>query len=373
MSRRGENIRKRKDGRWEGRYLKYNTSLQKKIYISVYAPTYTEVRKKLLYAKTCNQNACEENYARSYTVGQIYVEWIAEVKQNCKYSTFVKYSSVYCKYMQIPLEGILIEELSNEIIKQKVIQSLINCEQQRESLCKSIYCVINQMVSYSAEKYGTANSHFSLKRGKIIHKPIEVLNKTEQRILLKFLYNKTDLSKLGIIICLSTGLRLGEICSLKWKDIDMNEKVLHVNRTVQRIATDTAGKKTVLLETTPKSLYSKREIPMSDEIVDLLKYFYRSDGYILCSDKPMEPRTYQNHFHKYLKDAGIEDKKFHILRHTFATNCIDNGADIKSLSEILGHADVKTTLNRYVHPTLETKRQHLNSLSNMYGQYKGQT
>ena len=83
----------------------------------------------------------------------------------------------------------------------------------------------------------------------------------------------------------------------------------------------------------------------------------------------MEPRTYQNHFHRYLKDAGVRQKNFHILRHTFATNCIDNGADIKSLSEILGHSDVKITLNRYVHPSLETKRKQMDSLFSIYTDY----
>lgn len=94
---------------------------------------------------------------------------------------------------------------------------------------------------------------------------------------------------------------------------------------------------------------------------------------MINGSRPMEPRTYQNKFQRYLQDAGISRKNFHILRHTFATNCINNGADVKSLSEILGHSDVKITLNRYVHPTIETKRRHMNSLSAIYGQYVGQT
>ena len=182
-----------------------------------------------------------------------------------------------------------------------------------------------------------------------------------------------DIEKLGILLCISTGLRLGEICSLKWKDINLKGKVLYVNTTVQRIAVDGYKTKTILMEGEPKSIFSKREIPLSEEIIKWLTLYYDSaEQYVLCRNKPMEPRTYQNKFQKYLKLAGIERKNFHILRHTFATNCMNSGMDIKSLSEILGHSDVKITLNCYVHPTMEMKRQYMNSLSVIYGQYLGQ-
>jgi len=128
------------------------------------------------------------------------------------------------------------------------------------------------------------------------------------------------------------------------------------------------------LEGEPKSIFSKREIPLADEVVKLLlPYCNGAERYVIHGNKPMEPRTYQNKFQKYLQMAGIERKNFHILRHTFATNCINSGIDIKSLSEILGHSDVKITLNCYVHPTIETKRQYINSLSVIYGQYMSQT
>ena len=113
---------------------------------------------------------------------------------------------------------------------------------------------------------------------------------------------------------------------------------------------------------------------LSDEIIQLLhSYYHGVETYVINDDSPMDPRTYQNKFKKYLQTAGIEYRNFHSLRHTFATNCINSGADVKSLSEILGHSDVKTTLNRYMHPTIETKRQYMNSLSSIYGQYMGQT
>lgn len=116
-----------------------------------------------------------------------------------------------------------------------------------------------------------------------------------------------------------------------------------------------------------------REIPISEEIKELLIYTKRgSDTYVVGGDKPMEPRTYQNRFKKYLRDIKVKEYNFHILRHTFATNCIDSGMDVKSLSEILGHSDVQITLNRYVHPTMDTKRKYIATLSSSYRQYYGQ-
>ena len=203
-------------------------------------------------------------------------------------------------------------------------------------------------------------------------KPVEILNHTEQATLFRFLHHNMCRYKLGVIICFSTGLRLGEICALKWSDIDIDEKLLRVNRTVQRIAVPGQDTKTSLLEGTPKSIFSQREIPLSDDLIDLLFPFYGKGEYVVGIRKPVEPRNYQYHFRKFLSASGIGKKNFHITRHTFATNCINNGTDVKSLSEILGHSDVSITLNRYVHPTLATKRQHMNSLSSIYGQFLGQ-
>ena len=152
----------------------------------------------------------------------------------------------------------------------------------------------------------------------------------------------------------------------------MNLQLLHVNRTVQRISIDNAEQKTILIETMPKSFHSKREIPISTQLYTVLQEFYCNDIYVLNGNRPMEPRTLQNRFKKYLKLSGIREMNFHSLRHTFATNCIQTGADIKSVSEVLGHSDVKITLNRYVHPSMDTKREHLNSLSSIYGQISGQ-
>ena len=151
---------------------------------------------------------------------------------------------------------------------------------------------------------------------------------------MQFLHNNMDISKAGIFLCLSTGLRLGEVCALKWEDIDIEQKILHVNRTVQRIESKDGFQKTALLETPPKSSFSNREIPISDSLLQILAHFRKTEqGYVLCAHKPMEPRTYQNHFKRYLQTINAPSYNFHTLRHTFSTNCIDNGMDIKKRAD----------------------------------------
>lgn len=370
MARRGENIRKRKDGRWEGRYTEYVAGEKRSK--SVYAKTYKEIRQKLMTAKKNISSSkirhdvtlTEEN--KQLTISKVSSLWLDEVMKKKKHSTYVKYRNICNKYILPVLGSLTLYNLSTNALTD------IFSSELSESMQKSIYCVLNQIMVYGNEHYGTEIIHYNKK--KVVSKtdPVKILNTSEQRELLCSLYQDMDYSKLGILICLSTGLRLGEVCALQWNDIDMDAKILHVNRTVQRISIDNAEHKTQLLESTPKTPCSKREIPLSEHLYNLLKKYKNEDKYVVNGDYPMEPRTYQKRLHVYLKQAGILDAHFHTLRHTFATNCISAGADVKSVSEILGHSDVRITLNRYVHPSMDTKRDHLNSLDSIYGQYLGQ-
>ena len=175
-----------------------------------------------------------------------------------------------------------------------------------------------------------------------------------------------SLKNIGILICLYTGLRVDEICALHWNDISLKEKTLYIHQTLQRLQNENInGKKTSLILSTPKSSCSIRTIPLPDDIAVVLDNFpCKKEGYLLTgTDSCIEPRTMQNHFKHVLKEATIEETNFHTLRHTFATRCVEAGFDIKSLSEILGHSNVNITMNRYVHPTLELKRQNMQRLS----------
>lgn len=373
MPRRGENIRKRKDGRWEGRYYVLDLN-GVKMAKSVYGKSYLEAKEKLAEAK---QNIHSQPAGKAVTCtaagnnitfGAVATEWLSDISDNKKHSTYIKYKTIYQKH----LEDNISNELLSDIDSERIVNLVSAAARKSDSLCKSIYCVVNQIFEYATTHYHMPSIKVSHKKNRSIIKPVEVFSQREQRQLMQLLYTDMDTNKFGIVLCLSTGLRLGEVCALKWSDIDLQEKVLYVNRTVQRIEADGYDTKTILLEGEPKSIFSKREIPLSDEIIQLMSRFDKNREYVISARRPTEPRTYQNRFQKYLRLAGIDKTNFHVLRHTFATNCINAGADIKSLSEILGHSDVNITLNRYVHPTLDTKRQHLNSLSAIYGQYVGQ-
>lgn len=292
-------------------------------------------------------------------------EWLQQIAHTRKYSTFIKYEKLYNCHIKNMFTDDSIIQMKCSYIKEKL--SLLNLS---DSTRHSILALINQTLRYAEERYGypaaiIKNGYATTKK-----KPVIILSRTEQAKLIKFLHRNITISKAGIVLCLSTGLRLGEVCALKWADIDMEQMLLRVNRTVQRIEIKTGQTKTALLETEPKSAFSLREIPIPQNLIDLLAPFKREGTeYVLCAGKPMEPRTYQNHFKAYLREIGGSDYNFHTLRHTFATNCIDSGMDIKSLSEILGHSDVQITLNRYVHPTMDTKRKHMNALSASYSRF----
>lgn len=364
MPRKGENIRKRKDGRWEGRYVIKVNNISKTR--SVYAATYAEVKKKLAKAKTEN-TVHVSTFEVQITLNEAAEKWLKEVHETKKASTYAKYKSIYNKYIQEKLGTELFEKIDCEMI-DGIYQSVTS-----ESSKKSIQCVLKQIFSYAQSQYKISTVQMQKLKCQKEILPVKVFNTSEQARLIQYLYQDMDIHKCGILLCLHTGLRLGEICSLKWEDIDFTTKSLHINRTVQRLPSEKEEEKTMLVENKPKTLCSKREIPISDQIYELLQKFKTSETiYFLNKDRPFDPRTYQYKFKHYLCMAGVENHSFHTLRHTFATNCISSGADVKSVSEILGHSDVRITLNRYVHPSMDVKRNQLNQLDSIYGQYLGQ-
>ena len=182
-------------------------------------------------------------------------------------------------------------------------------------------------------------------------------------------YSKLDGCNIGILVCLFTGLRVGEICALRWEDISFLDHTIHVHQTLQRIQDrNNSEHKTRIVVTTPKSACSIRTIPVPEDLIVLLEsYKTSSTGYILTnSDQEfLEPRTMQNHFKKALRKSSVDPANYHSLRHTFATRCIELGFDVKSLSEILGHASVTITMNRYVHPSMELKKENMQRLSEL--------
>ena len=190
-----------------------------------------------------------------------------------------------------------------------------------------------------------------------------VLSVSEQQVLLHFLFSQDNIFSFGILFALYTGLRIGELCALKWEDISENK--IHVNKTMQRLKGD--SEKTEIMILPPKTSSSDRVIPITAALLPIIEKYRKKNGYVLiqANGKFTEPRLLQNKFAKYISACGIQNAHFHTLRHTFATRCIESGMDVKSLSEILGHSDVKTTLNKYVHSSFELKQNSIDKLSLM--------
>lgn len=372
MSRRGDNIRKRKDGRWEGRYVISRTSNGINKYRSVYGKTYSEVKNKLqqcVNSKEWKTNICSD------LVNTIARNWLEGIKNYKKYATYVKYDYIYNIHIKHHIGEKHIYDITTNVCLE-----LISLEQQKginngkplsNSIINSIKNVLTQIV-----KYGTKNYSFKINDKRNIKRPTNQTTKTflkiEQEKILSSLLCDMNSYNLGIYICLFTGLRLGEICALRKSDINLIHKTITINQTVQRIKTSKPGMKTELIISTPKTENSNRIIPISDMLLAVLKEYMTDSSYVVNGEKVMEPRTYQYYFKRLLNSLSIENKNFHALRHTFATNCINCGMDPKCLSELLGHSDVKTTLNKYVHPSMEQKRNQINSLSIDYGNIHGQ-
>lgn len=429
MARHGENIRKRKDGRWEGRYGVYSAEKGKKVYRSVYGKSYEEARGRLAKEKRRNgtgqgdlpEEWTAEPRANSPAPGRIpdngglpgqerrlgekadkigtesgrgssdsfydlpitleftdvAREWLAHIKKTRKASTYVKYKLVFEKHLRTVLQDTDLSRINDSFIREQIPDGLT------DSVQKSIYCVLNQILKFASKRYGMTMPvlHRPEGTGQGSSGPVQTFSRKEQRKLLAVLTCGQDLFKIAVLLCLYTGLRLGEVCAMRWEDLDFVARTITVNRTVQRLYMEGFPTKTVLWETEPKTEHSRREIPITDAVWKLLvrlqnwnednpgrETSWESGAYLFGGNKPAEPRTMQNHFKKILKEAGLENKNFHTLRHTFATNCIEGGTDVKSLSELLGHSDVQITLNRYVHPSMDTKRKHLDVLSSFYDQ-----
>ena len=246
----------------------------------------------------------------------------------------------------------------NRGLSKKTIQDVIICLKNILKVANFLEVAETKTISVL---WGTDNSEAK--------KQIEAYNKDQVRKLVASLEETPSFKNLGLLLTIYSGMRIGEVCALQWKDVDLEEKVIRVNKSIQRIYTeeDTMGKtKTELLISTPKTKSSQREIPIVQPLLKTMKDFAKicRPDYFVCSGTttPIEPRTYRSYYMKKIEEIGLPRLKFHGLRHTFATQLIASKADVKTVSAILGHSDITTTLNTYVHPSRDDKRNALSKL-----------
>lgn len=369
MPRKGENIYKRKDGRWEGRYIKEYDFENKAKYASVYAHSYSEVKEKLLKAKSCSYQSKQE--LKNNTLHFYAIKWLSNIEPQIKRSTFVKYTNIINNHIEPLIGNMKVKNITTDVIKEYVFKKLNNGNISTQKglspkTVKDIISVIKLVLNYAEENGENTFCNFQQINIKSSSTPENHLSKDSQEQLTKYLLKEIDYTKLGILLCLYTGIRIGELCAIRYEDISINERIIRITKTMQRLQTfSDESEKTEIVITEPKSYSSLREIPIPDFIMDIILTFnFKTNAYILTGkcDKFVEPRTLEYRFKACLKACGIENYKFHQLRHRFATQCIELGFDIKSLSEILGHASVNITLNRYVHASMELKRMNMNKL-----------
>lgn len=374
MPRKGENIYKRKDGRWEGRYVKGRDG-KKAIYGYVYSKSYSEVKKQLILKRA--EYAREENKPSALNMKdapftELSEMWLRSMQASVKESTWIKYRNI--------LKCSIIPRLGNTNLSEidySVVSALCNDlkefggKDQSGLAAKTVADALS--LTKSVIKYASRMKYMTDRTAldvfvKVKNAPLRVLSVQEQQILISELTEELDFTGLGIYICMFTGIRVGELCALTWDDISLENNMIHIHKTMQRIQTPDGEKKTAILITEPKSQSSIRDIPIAGTLHEMLMQQTIKEGYVLTGtkDKYVEPRTIQNRFKAIADRCSIHDAHFHTLRHTFATRCIEVGFDVKSLSEILGHANVSITLNRYVHPSMELKQKNMEKLSELF-------
>lgn len=371
MPRKGENIYKRKDGRWEGRYIRSYNAESKAKYAYIYGKTYSEVKQKLADERS-NAKKASASTRSSLTYDELLDSWLHTSQLNTKESTHARYAHLIRTHIKPQLGKYQLSMLSTEIIEnfiefQLTDGRLDNTGGLAPKTVTDILTIVKSTIEYARYKGLPVICNLNKLTIKKKEKEMRVLTQAEQDALIGVLIDDMDLYKFGVFLSLYTGIRVGELCALQWEDFNLAQTTLKIRKTMQRIqdTENRAFSKTKIVITEPKSQCSVREIPLPSFVVDIARKFVSNPkSYVLTgNERYVEPRTMQNRFKSYVKDCGISDANFHALRHTFATRCVEVGFEIKSLSEVLGHANVNITLNRYVHSSFELKCANMNKLS----------
>lgn len=365
---KGENIFKRKDGRWEARYIKGYELSGKIKYGFCYGKSYKEAKEKVTKCKAALINGKQIPQSTSKHRFVFYCdEWLQSGKNRYKESTYIKYSGFLERYIKPKLGGFYPLGFNTGIIEAFTTE-LLEEEDLSAKTVKDILVVLRSILNYTSKQFTGIFPSMDIIYPRETKKEMRVLTKEEQQAFITFLLEDMDNCKFGILFSLLTGLRIGEICALRWDHISTSEQTVKIDSTLQRLH-DTENEseiKTRIVIGTPKSDTSARMIPMTDFLAELCLKIKPENpsAYVLTGNESyMEPRALQYRLEKYTKQCGLEGVHFHTLRHTFATRCVEVGFEIKSLSEILGHSTTTITLERYVHSSLELKRDNMKKLS----------
>lgn len=303
------------------------------------------------------------------TVREIAAAWKEYKRPYVKQSTMAAYVLILENHV-LPYFG------DGDSLHEQEVQAFVLQKLERGlsvKTVKDILIVLKMVMKFGVKNEWMTYYEWDIKYPKTsTNKELEVLSVANHRKILNYIQSHFTFTGLGIYISLSTGLRIGEICALKWSDINVTDGTITVSRTIERIYIIEGEKKhTELIINTPKTKNSCREIPMSKELLAMikpLKKVVNEDFYVLTNDeRPTEPRTYRNYYNGLMVKLDIPKLKYHGLRHSFATRCIEAGCDYKTVSVLLGHSNISTTLNLYVHPNMEQKKRCISKMFKSLG------
>lgn len=384
-------ISRRSDGRYMARYT---VNGKRK---TIYGATHAEVREKL--NENLNKIAKGEYIEpNKETVGKWLKDWLVTYAlPTVKQSTYISYEAYIRLHIDPELGDIVLTALSLERLQLFFNKLSINTKKRKAlspKTIKNIYNMFHAAIDQAViNRKIIRNPLLGVKLPKVIKKEIRVLSPDDQFKLQTAAKNSAELQAYGVVFTLNTGVRLGELIGLQWKDVNFQKHTIRIRRTVGRLAkVDEDGSlvqksegvnSTEIAIRTPKSITSRREIPLFDELwndlmeyrerqremIDALGGDYDDQDYIFATTmgKVYDPRVYEDLFKRCLKSAELEPLNFHALRHTFATRALEAGMDIKVLSSILGHSQASTTLNLYGHALPDHKRISMDKMSEFYG------
>lgn len=297
-------------------------------------------------------------------ISEMVALWKADKKQYVKKSTFAAYVLLTENHLLSAFgdKHKLDEAEVQAFVLQKLEQGL------SPKTVKDILIVLKMVLKFAAKNKWLEYQPFAIQYPTQRERQhLEVLSRTNQKKVMHYVQEHFTFRNLGIYICLCAGMRIGEICALSWEDIDTDNGIIHVRKTLQRIYVIEDGKrKTELILDSPKTKNSIREIPMNQDLLKLLKPLRKimnTSFFVLTNDaKPTEPRTYRSYYKSLMQHLELPQLKFHGLRHSFATRCIESKCDYKTVSVLLGHSNISTTLNLYVHPNMEQKKKAIDQM-----------
>ncbi len=368
MARRGENIRKRPDGRWEARYKVGVRPDGKGLYRSVYGKTYKEVKARRMEQLTAPNEETSSKTVPSFQ--EIAYHWLESESNNVKGATAYRYRYLLQRHIlpelgETPVNLITTALLNAFLSKKRSHGRLDGGGPLSASYVRSIALVVQTVITYASKGGHCGNLTEQLIKPQSIKRELPILSISQQQLLVARCRLERDGTAMGVLLSLYGGLRIGEVCALEWSDLDMENHTIRIRKTVSRIQDREHPGKSVLILDTPKTESSRRCVPLCTWMVPMLTELQNRQGgsFVLTpKEQFLSPRTYDDRFHRLLARAGVQKINYHALRHTFATRCVEAGMDVKSLSELLGHANTAVTLNTYVHSSMERKRSQLELL-----------